>query len=122
MGGGRINKYKGGTLFSQPDSAKGNGRGNPNLTADLFGDWREEIVLSAGTNELRVYTTVIPTAHRLYTLIHDPQYRLSISWQNVAYNQPPYLSFYLGEDMKKPPKPNIVVTRRGIDNKLAIIK
>lgn len=107
MDRGRINKYKGDTIWSPPGGERGTGRGTPNLTADLFGDWREEIVLSAGTNELRVYTTVFPTTHRLYTLMHDPQYRLSIVWQNVAYNQPPHLSFYLGEDMKKAPRPNI---------------
>ncbi|WP_181308973.1 rhamnogalacturonan lyase [Rufibacter sp. XAAS-G3-1] len=110
MGGGRISKYKGGTIFSA-SGARGNGRGNPNLTADLFGDWREEFILSAGTNELRIYTTVLATKHRLYTLMHDPQYRLSIAWQNVAYNQPPHLGFYLGEDMKKAPKPKIVLPK-----------
>ncbi|WP_207425129.1 rhamnogalacturonan lyase [Pedobacter sp. SYSU D00535] len=108
MGGGRINKYNAGTIFSA-NTQRGNGRGNPNLSADLFGDWREEFVMSAGPNELRIYTTVIPTDHRLYTLMHDPQYRLSIAWQNVAYNQPPHLSFYLGEDMKAAPRPKIVL-------------
>ena len=108
----KINKYKGDTIWSPPGGERGNNRGNPNLSADLFGDWREEIVLSAGTSELRVYTTVIPTTHRLYTLMHDPQYRLSIAWQNVAYNQPPHLSFYLGEDMKKAPRPNIQLVKK----------
>lgn len=111
MGGNRINKYKVGTIWTPLAGERGNGRGNANLVADLFGDWREEIVLSAGTNELRVYTTVIPTTHRLYTLMHNPQYRMSIAWQNVAYNQPPHLSFYLGEDMKSVPKPNIVLAK-----------
>jgi rhamnogalacturonan endolyase len=110
MGGGRISKYKGGTIFT-PQSGRGNGRGGANLTADLFGDWREEMILSTPT-ELRVYTTVIPTDHRLYTLMHDPQYRMSIAWQNVSYNQPPHLGFYVGEDMKKAPRPNIVMTKR----------
>ena len=118
MGGGRVNKYKGGTIWSPPSGETGNQRRNANLTADLFGDWREEIVLSASTNELRVFTTVIPTTHRLYTLMHDPQYRMSIAWQNVAYNQPPHLSFYLGEDMKKPPWPNIQLVNRKPVNKL----
>lgn len=112
MSGGKINKYRGDTIFNATNGVRGNSRRNPNLTADLFGDWREEIVLSAGPNELRIYTTTIPTSHRLYTLMHDPQYRLSIAWQNVAYNQPPHLSFYLGEDMKKAPKPNIKLAKR----------
>ncbi|WP_114779234.1 rhamnogalacturonan lyase [Botryobacter ruber] len=110
MGRGRISKYKGGTVFTASEQ-RGNNRGNPNLTADLLGDWREEFIMSAGPDELRIYTTVIPTDHRLYTLMHDPQYRLSIAWQNVSYNQPPHVSFYVGEDMKKAPKPNIVLTK-----------
>jgi rhamnogalacturonan endolyase len=58
---------------------------------------------------LRIFTTSIPTQHRFYTLMHDPQYRLSIAWQNVAYNQPPHTSFFMGEGMAKPPKPNIML-------------
>ena len=78
------------------------------VSADLFGDWREEVIFSTRNgNELRIYTTTIPTKERFYTLMHDPQYRLSIAWQNVAYNQPPHTSFYLGEEMGAPPKPNI---------------
>ena len=42
--------------------------------------------------------------------MHDPQYRLSVAWQNVAYNQPPHPSFFLGDGMRRPPRPNIVVT------------
>ena len=56
---------------------------------------------------IRIYSTTIPTKHRIYTLMHDPQYRLAIAWQNVAYNQPPHPSFFLGEGMKTPPRPNI---------------
>jgi rhamnogalacturonan endolyase len=39
--------------------------------------------------------------------MHDPQYRVSIAWQNTAYNQPPHTSFYLGEGMKTPPRTDI---------------
>ncbi|MCM5529826.1 rhamnogalacturonan lyase [Parasegetibacter sp. NRK P23] len=81
---------------------------NPVLSADIFGDWREEmIVRSADNKELRIFSTTIPTSRRFYTFMHDPQYRLSIAWQNVAYNQPPHTSFYIGPGMKDPPKPGI---------------
>ena len=40
--------------------------------------------------------------------MHDPVYRLGVAWQNVAYNQPPHTSFYLGQDMRPPPWPRIV--------------
>jgi rhamnogalacturonan endolyase len=87
-------------------------KSTPVLSADLFGDWREEVIWRTEDNkELRIYSTTIPTQHRIYTLMHDPIYRLGIAWQNVAYNQPPHLSFYMGDDMAKPPKPFIYVLK-----------
>jgi rhamnogalacturonan endolyase len=81
---------------------------NPSLVADLFGDWREELICRTSDNqELRIFTSTIPTKHRLYTLMHNPQYRLSIVWQNVGYNQPPHTDYYLDESVKEIPKPNI---------------
>ncbi|WP_017472475.1 rhamnogalacturonan lyase [Amphibacillus jilinensis] len=74
-------------------------KGNPNLQADLFGDWREEVIWRLeDSSALRVYTTTDLSEHRLYTLMHDSQYRVAIAWQNVAYNQPPHPSFYIGFD------------------------
>ena len=49
------------------------------------------------------------TTRRIYTLMHDPQYRIAISWQNIAYNQPPHPSFHIGSGMAAPPAPNISV-------------
>lgn len=73
----------------------------PNLAVDLLGDWREEILVPAPDGKaLRLHTTTIPTTHRLVTLMHDPQYRLSVALQNVAYNKPPHTSFFLGDGMK----------------------
>jgi rhamnogalacturonan endolyase len=93
------------------------GRGvglGPNLAGDILGDWREEILVAAPDRQsLRLYTTTIPTQHRFYTLMHDPQYRLSIAWQNVAYNKPPHPSFYLGDGMAPPPRPNIRLIGKG---------
>ena len=75
-------------------------KANPGLLADIFGDWREEIIVRTTDNDhLRIYTTDIPTDHVIYTLMHDPSYRLAICCQNSVYNQPPHLSFYLGEDV-----------------------
>jgi fibronectin type 3 domain-containing protein/lysophospholipase L1-like esterase len=85
-------------------------KGNPTLQADLFGDWREEIIWrSDDSSALRVYMTTEQTDHRIFTLMHDSQYRLSIAWQNVGYNQPPHTSFFLGEGMKTPPAPSISI-------------
>jgi rhamnogalacturonan endolyase len=90
--------------------ANNGSKSTPALSADILGDWREEVIeRTADNKELRIFTTVIPTEHRFYTLMHDPQYREAIAWQNVAYNQPPWPSFFIGQDMKAPPKPNIVL-------------
>ena len=83
----------------------------PNLAADLLGDWREELLVPGpGGKSLRLYTTTIPTAHRLTTLMHDPQYRLSVAWQNVVYNKPPHPGFFLGAGMQPPARPAIHLT------------
>jgi rhamnogalacturonan endolyase len=99
------------TIFTAEGCASNNGsKSTPVLSADILGDWREEVIeRTADNKELRIYTTVIPTEHRFYTLMHDPQYRESIALQNVGYNQPPWTSFFLGYGMKAPPKPNIVL-------------
>jgi rhamnogalacturonan endolyase len=69
---------------------------NPALSADLLGDWREELVVpTSDSRELRIYATPIPTTERIVTLMHDPVYRLGVAWQNTAYNQPPHLSYPL---------------------------
>lgn len=96
-------------LFTAQDCTSNNGtKATPCLQADILGDWREEVIWkTADSNELRIYTTTSITNHRIYTLMHDPVYRLGIAWQNVAYNQPPHTSFYLGEGMSTPPKPDI---------------
>jgi rhamnogalacturonan endolyase len=119
LDGTRIDKwdYENGTtirLLSAEDygCASNNGtKSNPCLHADILGDWREEVIWRTRDNqELRVFTTTIPTGRRQYTLMHDPIYRLSVAWQNVAYNQPTQPGFYLGDGMTAPPRPSIKTT------------
>ncbi len=114
-------------LFSAEGCSSNNGtKSNPCLYADILGDWREELIArTSDGQELRIYTTTIPTDRRQYTLMHDPMYRLSVAWQNVAYNQPTQLGFYMGhlpsvghEDVppngrSAPPRPNIVLAGSG---------
>ena len=91
------------TIYNQ--TAKGlstnnSTKSNPCLQADIFGDWREEVILRESDNSaLVIFSTDIPTTYRIPTLMHDPQYRTAIAWQNSAYNQPPYPSYYIGYDM-----------------------
>ncbi|HEY8962768.1 MAG TPA: hypothetical protein VIM57_11245, partial [Luteolibacter sp.] len=96
-------------LLTANECTANNGtKATPVLSGDILGDWREEVIWrSNDNNELHIYSTTIPTEHRLPCLMHDPEYRLSIAWQNTGYNQPPHTSFYLGEGMAKPPRPRI---------------
>ncbi|HWO14455.1 MAG TPA: rhamnogalacturonan lyase, partial [Polyangiaceae bacterium] len=112
--GTAISKLGAGTLLECAECTFNNGtKSVPTLVADLLGDWREEIIWREANNTaLRIYTTVDVTTRRIYTLMHDPQYRAAISWQNVAYNQPPHPSFHIGADMAAPPTPDIRVVPR----------
>lgn len=98
-------------LLSCSQCASNNGtKATPTLVADLLGDWREEIIWRESNSQaLRLYATTAVTTRRIYTLMHDAQYRSAISWQNTAYNQPPHPSFHIGNGMAAPPKPNIHV-------------
>ena len=74
-------------------------KSNPCLSADILGDWREEVVMrNRESTELRIYTTTIPTDYRINCLMQDIPYRLSVAYQNVGYNQPPEPGFYIGPD------------------------
>lgn len=91
-GGVKVLKAFEGTTFNNGT------KNNPCLSGDIIGDWREEVLTrTRDSEELRLYITDIPTAHRINCLLEDIPYRLSIAAQNVAYNQPPEVGFYLGE-------------------------
>ena len=94
-------------LWEDADTRSNNWtKANPCLSADILGDWREEVIWrSADNKELRIYVTTIPTEHRLPNLMHDPVYRLGVAWQNVAYNQPPHTGYFLGNGMSTPATP-----------------
>jgi len=96
-------------LLTASGASSNNGtKSTPALSGDIFGDWREEVIWrSDSSSELRIYTTVNVTSTRIFTLMHDSQYRVAIAWQNSAYNQPPHPSFFLGDGMSIPPQPNI---------------
>jgi rhamnogalacturonan endolyase len=83
-------------------------KSTPAVSCDFWGDWREEVIWATrDKKELRIYTSTIPTKHRLTTLMHDAQYRCAVAWQNTAYNQPPHPSFYLDESAPLPPPPEV---------------
>jgi len=98
-------------LFTAHACTSNNGtKATPTWSGDLWGDWREEVIFRTRDNQsLRIFTTTIPTNHRLVTLLQDPQYRVALAWQNTAYNQPPHPSFYLDENTPLPGWPDIEV-------------
>ena len=71
-------------------------KATPVLCADILGDWREEVIWRTDDDsELRIYVSPIPTSFRFPWLMLDRQYRESVAWQNVGYNQPPHGSSWL---------------------------
>ncbi len=90
-----------GILLEPKDCCTNNGtKGNPCLIADIFGDFREELLLrTTDSTEIRIYTNPELCSHKLITLMHDIMYRTGIAWQNNCYNQPCYTSFYYASDM-----------------------
>ncbi len=88
-------------MLNAAGTSSNNGtKGNAGLIADVFGDWREELVVRTDDNSsLRIYSNTEVSATKLYTLMHDIQYRSHVAGQNTGYNQPAYVSFYLASDM-----------------------
>ncbi len=87
-----------GRLMTGPGHMNNDSKNNPSATGDIFGDWREEIVVpEGGERAFLIITTNYPNKYRIPTLWHDHQYRQAMVWQCVGYNQPPHTSFFLGE-------------------------
>ena len=81
-------------------------KGTPCLSADIFGDWREELIVRAANHKsVRIYCTPYDTDYRITTLMHDPHYRMQVSSQQTAYNQPPHTSFFMGTGYDLPARP-----------------
>ena len=109
LDGNKIDKYNSSSnsfsrlvTFSDlgPSSTCNGTKNTPNLSADILGDWREEVILYTVTDEeayLGIYSTNTATDYRLPTMMHDHTYRMGICWQNTAYNQPPHIGYNLVE-------------------------
>ncbi len=88
-------------------------KSTPGISADILGDWREEVIWRNSNNEeLLLFTTPYESDIRLRTLMHDAQYRVAIAWQNTAYNQPPHPGYYIGTGMNVPAQPNIEIVEQ----------
>ena len=56
--------------------------------ADIFGDWREEIITML-PNEMRIYSTTMPAKDRRVTLLRDPNYRATVYESAMGLLQDP---------------------------------
>jgi rhamnogalacturonan endolyase len=98
LDGTHIDKYGTGgdtRLLTGSGVRSNNGtKSTPALSADILGDWREEVIWPTTDNRaLRIYSTTDPTSISRPSLMQDRQYRVAVAWQNTAYNQPPHPSF-----------------------------
>ncbi len=117
-----INQYNrnGGNIrvFSmQPyDVACANGsKNNVAFMGDILGDWREEVIIARrhssgieynkrplpGSIELMIFSTWHPTEYKFPYLMSDDVYYRGAIHQNVGYNSPIHLGYYLGSDLIK---------------------
>lgn len=98
---GVVNDNTHGILLAPEGTLTNNGtKGNPCLVADIFGDYREELLLrTEDSSAIRIYTGLELSHHKLFTLMHDVMYRTGIAWQNNCYNQTCYTKFYYASDM-----------------------
>lgn len=108
LDGTRISKYnpesgRAEVIFDCDECVRNNGtKSTPVLSADIIGDWREEIILRTKDNKnLRIFSSPYDTNYRFHTFMEDPVYRISVATQNVAYNQPTQPGFYFGSDLEK---------------------
>ncbi|MFD9700352.1 rhamnogalacturonan lyase [Lentzea sp. NPDC059081] len=95
-----IDDWQRGTLLTASGTRANNGtKGTPSLVADVFGDWREELVVrTQDSTALRFYLSTEPTTRKMYTLMADRQYRVEVARQQTTYNQPSYPGFHLASD------------------------
>lgn len=108
-----VDKYGVGRLFTGSDMAYNNGsKSNACLTADILGDWREEMIFGSGDGSmLHIVSTAYETQYGMHTLMQDAQYRCQVAGQNITYNQPPNPSFWLGTGDPTPAQPSVYLVK-----------
>ena len=119
---GRIYKPGVGDLLKLEGSLTNNDtKATPCYQGDILGDWREEVIMRTKDNHIRIYTTTDVTPWRNYTLWHDHQYRNAMAWQMCGYNQPPHVSYFLGEleGITQAPPPLTMTNRKVVNRDIA---
>jgi rhamnogalacturonan endolyase len=75
-------------------------KSNPGWYGDFLGDWREEFIVPDNTklDHLNVFSTWYPSEYKLPYLMSDHTYYMQCLHENVGYNQPTNVGYYLGSD------------------------
>jgi hypothetical protein len=116
-----IEDWKRGRILTLEGTRTNNGtKGNPSLVADIFGDWREELLVrTTDSSAIRIYQSTEVTDRKLYTLMHDVQYRTGVARQSTTYNQPTYTSFYFASDTDWSNVPIPALATSGVESVLS---
>ena len=93
---------------------------NPSFYGDILGDWREEIIMPDATKvkDIKIFSTWMPTEHRIPWLMTDHVYAMSALNENIGYNQPTHTGYYLGSDLKNDEEAweNAGINKTPVDN------
>lgn len=123
LDGSTITKWTNGnvsSLATLSGSSCNGSKKTPCLSADILGDWREEVILwdTSNPSKIFIHSTTIPSEHRVPCLMQDHTYRMAVCWQNVAYNQPPHLGYYLPDKTQTSGIADVITDRS--EGKLAV--
>ena len=90
------------TMYRYNETFINGTKSNPSWYGDLVGDWREEVILpdQSRVQDLKIFSTWYPTTHKFPWLMADHTYWLSALNENIGYNQPTNLGYYLGTDLR----------------------
>ncbi|MBP1615352.1 MAG: hypothetical protein H6Q13_2800 [Bacteroidetes bacterium] len=86
------------------DGVKSNNstKANPCFYGDFLGDYREEVIYRSSDNTaIYIMSTNHPTEHRFVHLMEDHTYDMGQAMQNMGYNQPTHLGYYIGADLEE---------------------
>lgn len=101
--GGIINSYANGrtfTMYRYDISFNNSTKSNPGWYGDMLGDWREEVIVPDPTKikDIKVFSTWYSTTHRIPYLMSDHTYKMQTIHEQVGYNQPTNVGYYLGSE------------------------
>lgn len=88
------------TIYRYNISFNNDTKSNPGWYGDMLGDWREEVIVPDVTKlqDIKIFSTWYPTEHRIPWLMTDHTYYMQCIHQQVGYNQPTNVGYYLGAD------------------------